>query len=92
MILGRVMGTVVATIKLKILEGHKIMLVQPIDAQENPVGRVVLALDMVQAGVGDKVLVLDEGNSARLILGDPMAPVRTVIVGIIDAINREESL
>jgi ethanolamine utilization protein EutN len=46
-----------------------------------------LALDAVQAGEGDTVLVLDEGNSSRLILGDSRAPVRTMIVGIVDAVH-----
>ncbi len=88
MILGRVIGNVVSTIKLRVLEGYKILIVQPIDPNERPIGKSLLALDMVQAGEGDKVLVLDEGNSGRMILGDPMAPVRTVIVGIVDEVNR----
>ena len=89
MTLGRVVGTVVATVKHPVLEGHKLLLVQPVDAQGNPRGRSTLALDVVQAGPGDMVLLLEEGNSSRMILGDSMAPVRSTIVGIVDAVTTE---
>ncbi len=88
MILARVVGNVVSTAKLPILQGLKIMIVQPLDGDKRPQGRTLLAFDMVQAGVGDTVLVIDEGNSCRLILGDPQAPVRTLVVGIVDEIEK----
>ncbi len=84
MILGRVIGNVVSTIKLDIYRGYKIVVVRPIDPQGNPAGKTVLAIDTVQAGVGDTVLVIDEGNSARVIINDKMAPVRCVVAGIVD--------
>ena len=87
MILGKVIGNVVSTIKLPIYQGYKILIVQPVNNKEKPQGESVLALDTVQAGVGDTVLVIDEGNSSRLIMNNPTAPVRTMIVGIVDAIN-----
>jgi len=87
MILGKVIGNVVSTIKLPIYQGYKILIVQPVNNKEEPQGESVLALDTVQAGVGDTVLVIDEGNSSRLIMNNPTAPVRTMIVGIVDAIN-----
>ncbi|MBE3036217.1 MAG: EutN/CcmL family microcompartment protein [Candidatus Atribacteria bacterium] len=87
MILGKVIGNVVSTIKLPIYQGYKILIVQPVNDKEVPQGESVLALDTVQAGVGDTVLVIDEGNSSRLIMNNPTAPIRTVIVGIVDAIN-----
>lgn len=87
MILGRVKGTVVSTIKLEIYKGYKIQVVQPIDPDGTPHGSAVLAIDTVQAGIGDTVLVIDEGNSARVIIQDRMAPVRCVIAGIVDEIN-----
>jgi len=87
-ILARVVGNVVSTAKLPIFQGLKIMVVQPLDGDKRPQGRTLLAFDMVQAGVGDTVLVMDEGNSCRLILGDPQAPVRTLIVGIVDEIEK----
>jgi microcompartment protein CcmK/EutM len=87
MILGKVIGNVVSTIKLPIYQGYKILIVQPVNNKEEPQGESVLALDTVQAGVGDTVLVIDEGNSSRLIMNNSIAPVRTMIVGIVDAIN-----
>jgi microcompartment protein CcmK/EutM len=87
MILGKVIGNVVSTIKLPIYQGYKILIVQPVNNNEEPQGESVLALDTVQAGVGDTVLVIDEGNSSRLIMNNSIAPVRTMIVGIVDAIN-----
>ena len=87
MILGKVIGNVVSTIKLPVYQGYKILIVQPVNNKEEPQGESVLALDTVQAGVGDTVLVIDEGNSSRLIMNNPTAPVRTMIVGIVDAIN-----
>jgi len=87
MILGRVIGNVVSTIKLPVYQGYKILIVQPVNDEEEPQGESVLALDTVQAGVGDTVLVIDEGNSSRLIMNNSTAPVRTMIVGIVDAIK-----
>ena len=87
MILGKVIGNVVSTIKLPIYQGYKILIVQPVNNKEEPQGESILALDTVQAGVGDTVLVIDEGNSSRLIMNNPTAPVRTMIVGIVDAIE-----
>jgi len=87
MILGKVVGNVVSTIKLPVYQGYKILIVQPLNDKEEPQGESVLALDTVQAGVGDTVLVIDEGNSSRLIMNNSTAPVRTMIVGIVDAIK-----
>jgi microcompartment protein CcmK/EutM len=44
-------------------------------------------LNRAQAGVGDRVIVIDEGNSARQILGDPKAPIKTLVVGVVDYID-----
>lgn len=87
MILGKIIGNVVSTIKLPVYQGYKILIVQPVNNKEEPQGKSVLALDTVQAGVGDTVLVIDEGNSSRLIMNSSTAPVRTMIVGIVDAIE-----
>jgi ethanolamine utilization protein EutN len=85
--LGKVVATVVSTVKIPVLRGHKILVVQPIDPRGEAKGKTLIGLDTVQAGVGDTVLVLDEGNSSRLILGDPNAAVRTVVVGIVDQVQ-----
>jgi microcompartment protein CcmK/EutM len=90
MILGRVVGTVVSTLKLPALEGHKLLLVRPVDPAGKPRGNTLLALDGAQAGVGDTVLVLEEGNSSRMILGDSMATVRSMVVGVVDQVNLGE--
>ncbi|MFA6400128.1 MAG: EutN/CcmL family microcompartment protein [Salinivirgaceae bacterium] len=87
MILAKIIGNVVSTIKAKGYESKKILIVQPIDTNGNLIGKSLLAIDAVQAGVGDIVLVLDEGNSARTILNEPDSlTVKTVIVGIVDQI------
>ncbi|MEA1939962.1 MAG: EutN/CcmL family microcompartment protein [Candidatus Caldatribacteriota bacterium] len=87
MILGKVIGNVISTIKLPVYKGYKILVIQPINHKEELQGKTILALDTVQAGVGDNVLVIDEGNSSRLIMNNPTAPVRTMIVGIVDSVK-----
>jgi len=89
MILGKVVGNVVATIKLSVYEGYRLLVVQPITPGGKPAGKTLIAIDTVQAGAGDTVLVIDEGNSARLIINDKMAPVRSVIAGIVDEVTHE---
>jgi ethanolamine utilization protein EutN len=88
---AKVVGTVVSTVKHPILVGYKILVVQPIDPGGKKAGETVLALDTVQAGAGELVLLLEEGNSARLIVGDPMGAVRSVIVGIVDEVTWEQA-
>ncbi len=87
MILGKVIGNVVSTIKLPIFRGYKILIVQPVNDKEEPQGEIILALDTVQTGTGDTVLVIEEGNSSRLIMNNSTAPVKTMIVGIVDSIK-----
>jgi len=89
MILGVIRGNVVSTAKNAHYDALKILVVQPVDADRKPAGKSFLAVDNVQAGPGDLVLVNDEGNSARMMLGNPEAPIRTVIVGIVDAVRKD---
>lgn len=92
MYIGRVSGTVVATIKNELFEGRKLLLVDKLDLNGQPTRKYDIAVDVVQAGVGDLVLVLDEGNSARQILDrEPLGAIRAVIVGIIDEVTLEGS-
>lgn len=88
MFLARVAGTVVATIKHGDLQGQKLLLVQPLDPQGRPSGRASIAVDAVDAGVGDHVLVADEGNAAAQVLRRPRGPIRTVVVGVIDDVEQ----
>lgn len=85
--LGRVTGNVVATVKHPALQGRKLLMVQPIDPYGKDSGEVVIALDQVQAGPGDRVLLLEEGNSSRQIIQYENAPVRCLIVGIVDHVE-----
>ncbi len=89
MILAKVIGNVVSTIIAPGYESKKIMVVQPIDPAGNPKSTSFLAIDSVQAGVGDTVLVLEEGGSARAIINEPDSmTVKAVIAGIVDAITQ----
>ncbi len=91
MYVGRVVGTVVATIKHPAYQGYKLLTVARESLEGSLEEKYDIALDTVQAGVGDWVLVLDEGNSARQVLGmEPWGPVRAVIVGIVDDIEGVE--
>lgn len=87
MFLGRVLGTVVATIKHEAMRGDRLLLVQPLDAAGAPQGKPSIAVDSVDAGVGDHVLVADEGNAAAQVLRRPRGPIRTVIVGVVDTVD-----
>jgi ethanolamine utilization protein EutN len=77
-------GEVVATIKHQDLAGQKLLLVQPVTPEGRPTGKVAIAVDAVQAGPGDLVLVNDEGNGAAQVLRRARGAIRTVIVGVVD--------
>ena len=84
----KVVGKVWATRKHACLHGKKLLLVQPIDIETSEKkGQIVMAVDLVDAGAGDTVLVNDEGNSARGMLENPVAGIRTVVCGIIDELT-----
>ena len=85
--LCRVKGNVVATVKHATYHGHKLMIVQPLDERGADVGESFLAVDTVQAGPGDRVLVMQEGNGVRQILKVQKLPIRSLIVGIVDAVT-----
>ncbi len=87
MFLARVLGEVVATIKHPHLVAQKLLLVAPEAAPGRAAAAPMIALDTVQAGVGDRVLVADEGNAAAQVLGLPRGPVRTVVVGVVDEVD-----
>lgn len=88
MTIARVIGTVVAPTKHERFEGTKLMLVQPIDPDGSARGTTLMAIDSVGAGVGERVLVVQEGKAAGMALGKgPNSPVDAAIVGIVDCID-----
>ena len=89
MYIGRVFGNVVATIKNPLFDGRKLLLVERLRPDTGDAdAKYDIAVDLVQAGPGDTVLVLDEGNSARQLLGkEPDGAIRAVIVGVVDDID-----
>ncbi len=84
MFLARVVGEVVATIKHPHLHAQRLLLVQPEPTPGRARPQSVIAVDSVDAGIGDRVLVADEGNTAAQVLRMARGPVRTVIVGVVD--------
>lgn len=86
MIAGRVTGHIYSTINHPFYDGKRMLVVEKIDGAGNALNDYVIAVDTVDAGPGDKVLIVDEGNGARQILQSSDGPVRSVIVGIIDEI------
>lgn len=91
MILAEVRGSVVSTEKHPHYVGCKILVVQPVGPDGAPKGKSFLAVDGAQAGPGDRVLVLDEGGSARAIIGDEKAvTIRAVVAAIVDRVDRAE--
>ena len=87
MIIARVVGNVIATQKQKSHEGKKILLIQPLDLNDKPVGDVVVALDAVDAGVGDRVLAVQEGFSAMTSVGHTESPIDAAVIGVIDLVE-----
>jgi len=87
MYIGKVIGTVVSTIKISHLEGRKLLLVDQLDLRGQETGYYDIAVDVAQAGPGDTVLVIDEGNGARQILDLDPGAIRAVIVGVVDEVT-----
>ena len=87
MILCRVTGTIVATQKSATLREQKILIVQPVDLDGSPTGRDILALDTVDAGTGDTVLVVQEGQAAAQMLHRKDVPVHSMVVAVVDGVD-----
>ncbi len=90
MVLCKITGTLVATQKNEHLKGHKILIAQPIDLDGKYIGRDILAIDSVDAGVGDTVLVVQEGQGAAQVLNNKKVPVHSVIVAVVDGMEVKE--
>jgi len=87
MLIGRVIGDVVATQKAPSHEGQKILVVQPLNLDGSDRGEPVLAVDAVDAGAGERVLLSTEGFSAMTAVGRPNSPIDTAVIGIIDSVD-----
>jgi microcompartment protein CcmK/EutM len=86
--LCRVTGNLVATQKNEHLVGHKLLIVRQIDLEGNLIGDDdLISLDLIDAGIGDIVLVAKEGDAVQQILGHKNAPVNTIIIAIVDDIE-----
>jgi len=88
-IIARVIGNVVATQKQTAEEGKKILLLQPLDLEDQPMGDVVVALDAVDAGIGDRVLAVQEGFSAMTSVGHIESPIDAAVIGVVDLVEIE---
>ena len=87
--LARVVGTVVSTIDHAAFDDRTLLVCDLLDPAGNLAGGYMIAVDSVGAGAGETVLLLDEGNSARQVLAAPGAPIRTVVVGIVDEVTTD---
>jgi len=88
LILAKVKGNLVSTQKNSYLIGQKLLLVHPIDLNDNYIGKNdVVAIDVVDAGIGDTVLLVQEGKAVQQILGHKNAPVHSIVVAVVDSID-----
>jgi ethanolamine utilization protein EutN len=87
MLIGRVVGNLVSTQKNRKLEGTKLLLVQPLDLDGAPRGAAVIAVDSVDAGVGDRVLLVLDGKAAMTALDRGLVAVDSAVIGVIDAVD-----
>ena len=87
MLIARVVGELVATQKHPSHEGRKLLLVQPLNLNGSDRGDPVVALDSVDAGVGDRVLVVTEGFSAMTAVGRPQSPIDMAVIGFFDHLD-----
>jgi len=89
MMLGTVKGTITSTINHLFYAGKKLLVVEKEDFAGKPGGYLIAIDGGVNAGVGERVLMIDEGNSARQVVADKNAPLRSIIIGIVDRVDIE---
>ena len=87
MLIARVIGEVVATHKHSSHEGQKLLVVQPLELDGTNRGDAVVAVDAVDAGAGDRVLLILEGFSAMTSVGRPESPIDMAVIGILDSVT-----
>lgn len=89
MFVGQVSGEIVSTINHPDYDNRRLLVVDRLDATGKPAGGYLIGVAAIEAGVGDRVLVVDEGTGARQILGSSKAPIRSVVVGIVDSVDTD---
>ena len=87
MTLGRVIGSLVSTIKHPAYAATKLLLVQPVDAEGEPTGTAMVCIDSAGAGAGELVLVCKEGSAVRQVLNREHCPVRSMVIGVVDRVD-----
>ncbi len=87
MLIGKVTGNIAATLKHPVYKSQRLFNVEILTPEQKPTGEMVVAIDSVDSGIGDLVLITQEGRSAMAVVGQTEVPVRTVIVAIIDKIE-----
>ncbi len=92
MFLADVVGTVVAPVQIPELDGETLLILRPVSPTGVATAKTRVGIDRAGAGEGDRVLVLDEGNGGRQIVGDPNAAIKTIIVGVVDYIDQDGKL
>lgn len=92
MFLADVIGTVVSPVQIPVLDGKKLLLLRPVLPNGEPTGKTRIGIDVARAGVGDRVLVIDEGNGGRQILQAPEGAVKTLVIGVVDYVERDGEL
>ena len=90
MLIARVIGDLVATQKTPSHEGQKLLFVQPLNLDGSDRGAPVVAVDAVQAGIGDRVLLTNDGFSAMTAVGRPASPIDMAVIGVIDVVELVE--
>jgi microcompartment protein CcmK/EutM len=89
MYIAKVIGDVVSSVKYETLHARKLLLVQPVDPDGKESGEPLIAIDMVQSGIGDVVLIVDQGTATRTVMSVQYPTIRTLILGIVDRIDFE---
>ena len=87
MILGKVVGQIYSTINHPFYDEKRLLVVARLNAEGRLSKNYLIAVDSVDAGMGETVLVIDEGNSARQVVQNSTAPVRSIIIGIVDEVH-----
>ena len=92
MFIARVVGDVVATHRHANLGGHKLLLIRRLSLAGGEEGSEVIALDVIGVGIGERVLVVQEGNAARTLFRSKTIPAQAVVVGVVDEVHVDTGL